>query len=249
MKKLFLDIETAPNTGAYFQLYREGNIVWTEKDWYILSFSAKWAGQKKVHTYALPDFELYKKDRENDLALLGVLHDMLSEADVVVAHNGDAFDMKKIRTRLLIQGFDPIPPLRQVDTKKVAKSIFGFDSNKLNDLGRQLGVGQKIDNGGIDLWREVLAGVPAAWKMMKKYNEQDVILLEAVYDCLGPWMTNHPNANLYSGTSHNCPFCGGGHTQQRGTFTTTTGRRQRYQCQDCGKWSKGEIIKTNVVLK
>lgn len=40
-KTLLYDIETSPNIGAYFQLYKEGNIVWNVKHWHMLSFAYK----------------------------------------------------------------------------------------------------------------------------------------------------------------------------------------------------------------
>jgi hypothetical protein len=77
---------------------------------------------------------------------------------------------------------------------------------------------------------------PAAWKVMEKYNKQDVLLLEKVYDRLLPWIKSHPNHNLFSG--HGCPNCGSGRLQKRGFTYTTTGTFQRFQCTDCGSWSK-----------
>ncbi len=40
---------------------------------------------------------------------------------------------------------------------------------------------------------------PAAWKVMEKYNKQDVLLLEKVYDRLLPWIKSHPNHHLFNG--------------------------------------------------
>ncbi len=245
LKILCLDIETAPSIGAYFQLYREGNIVWNERDWYILSFSVKWLGQKKVHTYALPDFKRYKIDPEDDFELVAKIAEFIEETDAIVAHNGDQFDMKKIRTRMIVHGMKPLSKVKQIDTKKIAKSVFGFDSNKLDDIARQLGLGRKIEHEGISLWKKCLQGDKKAWKTMKDYNTQDTILQEKVYLELRPWMTNHPNQNIFTGHTHACPVCGENNTQKRGFSISRVGKRQRYQCQEvsCGAWSAGELIK------
>ena len=78
---------------------------------------------------------------------------------------------------------------------------------------------------------------PAAWKVMEKYNKQDVLLLEKVYQRLLPWIGKaHPNRNLYDGKG--CSVCGSHKLQKRGFAYTVTGTFQRYQCTDCGSWSK-----------
>ena len=88
---------------------------------------------------------------------------------------------------------------------------------------------------GIDLlFKEATSNVI---KVIEKYNKQDVILLEKVYERLLPWLgRNHPNRNLYNSTG--CPTCGSAKLQKRGFSYTTTGTFQRYQCTHCGTWSK-----------
>lgn len=69
--------------------------------------------------------------------------------------------------------------------------------------------------------------------------KQDVVLLDALYHQLRPYMATHPNmANLGGGT---CPRCGGMRLQSRGTAKTATGTYKRYQCQDCGAWSRERL--------
>lgn len=247
-KILLFDIETSPNLGAYFQLYKEGNIVWTEKNWHVMSWVAKWLGDKKTIIKALPDYPGYKKNPEDDKALCEDLWKLLDEADVVIAHNGDQFDIKKMNARFIVNGLKPPTPFVSIDTKKVAKKYFNFDSNKLNDLGVILGLGEKEDTGGIELWKQCINGDMDAWKTMKKYNKQDVLLLEKVYLHMRPWMTNHPNMNLLGDTNHSCPNCASAHMQKRGTGRTRTTVYQRYQCQDCGAWSRGEKIDVEKVI-
>ena len=57
-----------------------------------MCFSYKWEGQKAAKVIALPDFDLYGEDPENDREVVQALWDLFDEADVVVAHNGDKFD-------------------------------------------------------------------------------------------------------------------------------------------------------------
>jgi hypothetical protein len=249
-KILLYDIETSPSMGYYFELYREGNIVWNEKSWYMLSFAYKWLGEEKTNVVSLPMFKSYSKNREDDKELVAELWKLFDEADVVIAHNGNSFDQKKTNARFIYHNMQPPSPYKEIDTKLVAKRYFKFDSNKLTDLGKYLGLGQKLSTGGFELWQKCMAGDPDAWKLMCKYNKQDVVLLEQVYLKLRPWMTNHPNMNIISGAIHNCPNCNSSDIQGRGFTYTRVSKRQRYWCKSCGAWSSGEVIKTdNSILR
>jgi predicted RNA-binding Zn-ribbon protein involved in translation (DUF1610 family) len=107
----------------------------------------------------------------------------------------------------------------------------------LDDLGDYLGIGRKINTGGFELWLKCQEGDPAAWAKMKKYNVQDVILLEKVYKKMLPFMDNHPNISLMRGLAHGCPNCGSVKLQKRGFRYTRVSVFQQYQCQECGCYS------------
>ena len=241
MKTLVFDIETAPNLGWVWGKW-EQNVIATEQEWYMLSFAAKWLGERKIYSYSLPDFKGYRKDPQNDRALVLRLWKMLDDADVVVAHNGDKFDIRKANARFLVHGFSPPAPYLSIDTLKVARAKFKFDSNRLDDLGEYLNLGRKMSTGGFQLWLKCMQGDLAAWKQMVKYNRQDVRLLEKVYLHLRPWMTNHPNINLVDTKENACPTCGSDNIQKRGHSFTRVNKFQRYQCMDCGSWSRGGVM-------
>lgn len=241
-KILFIDIETAPSVGMYFDLWKEGNIVKTLHHGYILSFAYKWLGDKNVNVVGLPMYVGYGGDKQDDSLLCADMALLLSEADVIIAHNGDKFDIPKIYTRLIKHGFKPPEPFKTIDTYKVAKRHFKFESNRLNDLGVFLGLGKKAQTGGIDLWHKCMEGDSSAWKTMLHYNAQDVVLLELVYQRLKPWIKNHPNMSIKLGCD-GCPNCGNKKLQRRGQAITLTGTRQRYQCMSCGAWSTGSTEK------
>lgn len=237
-KILFLDIETAPNLGYTWGKW-EQNVIEFKDDWHMLSFSVKWLDEAKTEVFGLPDFAGYAKDKKNDKKLCQKMWEYFDKAEVIVAHNGNSFDIKKANARFLIHGLKPPTPYKTIDTKLVAKRYFKFDSNSLNDLARQLGLGKKMDTGGFELWLGCMAGDMKAWAKMLKYNKQDVVLLEKVYLKLRDWMVNHPNTNLMYGTTNHCPNCNSSHMQRRGLTMTRTTLQQRYQCQDCGSWSHG----------
>lgn len=235
-KILIYDIETSPNLGFIWGKY-EQDVIEYVSEWHMLCFAYRWLGENKTHVVALPDFGLYKKDPSNDLELIKVLYSLFDEADVLIAHNGDRFDQKKSQARFIYHGMTPPSPYKQVDTLKVAKQHFSFNSNKLDDLGQHLGLGRKVTTGGFALWKGCMDGNMKAWEKMKKYNKQDVVLLEKVYKKMLPWITNHPSLALMDGRPSSCPRCGSSKIHRSGKKVyTKVSSAQRYRCYDCGGW-------------
>lgn len=234
-KILFLDIETAPSLGYVWGKW-EQDVIEFKQDWYILSFSYKYLGEKKIRTHALVDYPGFLLDKKNDRHLVRDLWGILNSADIIIGHNLDKFDIKKINTRFISLGFPPPSPYKTVDTLKVARKLFRFDSNKLDDLSRCLGIGRKVEHTGFRLWLECMDGNVESWKLMKKYNEQDIVLLEKVYLLMRPWINPHPTVNKGEVA---CPKCGSTKVEKRGFSYTLLRKKQRYQCQSCSGWWEG----------
>lgn len=236
MKILIWDIETAPMVVTSWQLFKPflspDNIL---KESTILCAAWKWLGDKKVEAVAVdPAFP------DADGVVVAKLHALLSAADVLVAHNGDKFDLRKFNARALFYGLPPLPPIQTVDTLKVARQYFALNSNKLSYLGQFLGLGKKLHT-DYSLWLKVMNGDKEALAHMVKYNKQDVVLLEKVYLALRPYIRNHPNQNLY-GPVECCPTCGSKEFVKRGFKHQRTTRRQQFQCSSCSSWFCGETI-------
>lgn len=242
VKILSFDIETMANRGYYFELYREGNIVQNIKHWYMLSFSWKWLGEEKTNVLALPDFKGYSKDKTNDKELTRALWEKFNEADILIAHNGQAFDVKKANALFLKHGFPPPSPYQVVDTKLIAKRYFRFDSNKLDDLADFLNIGRKLQTGGFKLWSDCEEGVKSAWAKMKEYNKHDVVLLEKVYLRMLPYIVHHPNLNVLTTPKPPCRVCQSMAMRKKGIIKFRGYVKQQYQCQDCGAWGNGEKV-------
>jgi hypothetical protein len=200
----------------------------------MLSFAYKWLGESKIHTRALPDYPRYRSNLENDRRLCRDLWGLFNEADIIVGHNADRFDIRKSNARFLAYGFKPPSPYRTVDTLKIARSKFKFDSNRLDDLGRHLRLGKKLPTTGSHLWLGCMTGDRKAWRRMRAYNARDVELLEAVYLKLRPWTTNHPNLSYFSRQPDNCPVCESSDTTKSGYAYSRCSKRQRQECRDCG---------------
>ncbi len=243
---LFWDIETTHNLAAVFKLFGEDyisheNIV---QERYIVCGAWKWDGEKRVQGVSvLDDPKRFKRDPHDDRHVVETLHGVLSQADIIVAHNGDKYDTKFHAARALACGLQPLPPIASVDTLKVAKSRFLFNSNRLDYLGQYLGLGRKKSTPR-GLWLDVLRGDAKAVKVMLSYNKQDVILLEAVYRKLAPYAIKR-----FSEVRQGCPRCGSQQVKANGTRRTLTHAYQSWQCKACGGYFqsiKGESLQTGV---
>jgi DNA polymerase elongation subunit (family B) len=240
-KVLSFDIETMSNKAYVWGKYEQDVIAYIEEG-YMLSWSAKWLGGKQI-TKGLCDYKGYKPNTPNDRKLVEELHELVNEADILIAHNGDRFDVKKMNTRFIFHGLKPPEPYKTIDTLKIARNKFAFNSNKLDDLGNFLKIGRKVKHPGFNLWLGCEKGDADSWKLMLKYNKQDVLLLEQVYLKLLPWITNHPNLTVLQDLT-GCPNCASTHLQKRGIGFSNKTKLQRYQCMDCGAWTQGKYENT-----
>ena len=202
--------------------------------------------QKKTHVVSLDDFDLYNEDSENDFDVVYKLWQLLDEADIVIGHNSDAFDIKKANARFAYHNLGPTTHYQTVDTLKIARRYFKFNSNRLGHLGEHLGLGGKEATGGFQTWAGCMKGDVKAWATMKKYAKQDVDLLIDVYERLRPWATNHPNRNVIDATSHACPTCGSNKLQKRGNRRTRTMVYRQLQCVRCRSYCRERLADTPV---
>lgn len=237
-KILIYDIEVSPNVSYTWNGKYEVDVIEFVQPWYMLTFAWRWYGKNKTYAYSLPMMKGYKDNKKDDRALCRKLWELMGEADILCAHNGDAYDQKMSFARFVKHGFTPPAPSQTIDTLKVARKHFKFSSNKLDDLGKYLGVGKKLAHHGFDTWLGCMERDDSkSWREMVDYNKRDVELLERVYVKLKPYMNNHPNIGVYTDENHVCPICGSLNVQRAGWRITRTGKTQRYACQNCGGWS------------
>lgn len=235
------DIETTHNLAAVFQLKHNDyinadNIV---QERIIICAAWKELGKRTVHAISTLDNSLKTgANRLNDQYVCGKLHEVLSSADVIIAHNGDEYDIKFTKGRMLVHGFPPLPPILSIDTLKVARKQFLLNANNLNYLGSLLKVGNKKPTKQ-GLWLKVLQGDESAIRQMVTYNKEDVRLLERVFLKLRPHIADHTNRQLFGTSGHgrlDCPRCGSADVQSRGIHRAMTQTYQRYQCKACAGW-------------
>lgn len=238
---LFYDLETSLQTVAVFQL---GGNDWIQpsnilQERHIICAAWQWLGEDKVHAVSLMDDpKRFKQNPHDDRHVVETLHKVMSEADVIVAHYGDSFDNKYVKTRIIAHGLTPLPPMQTIDTKKICKQQFYFNSNSLDYVGKYLGCGGKINTPG-GLWLNILKGedVEQSIKTMVVYNKRDVTLLKDVFMKLRPYIPNYINRELFG--KEGCPRCGSKKIQSRGTYYAQTRTYRRFQCMgDCKGWFK-----------
>lgn len=230
-KILVLDIETSPALAYIWRTFKENisneQIVDPTR---MISFSAKWVGEKKVRTYTEWD--------DGAFGMVLELWDLLNEADAIVSYNGKSFDIPHINREFIFWRLDPPAPYAHIDLYQTVRSKFKFMSGKLGWVVDVLDLGGKMAHEGFGLWRSVLEGDPKAQKRMAKYNAQDVVITEALYLELRPWIGAHPSVALIDGHAHACPACGSTRLQKRGVQRTSVSEFQRYQCNECHSWSR-----------
>lgn len=228
-KILIYDIETSPLLGYAWQKY-EVNLIGIKKHSQILSISWKWFGETPVYC-------LTSEGKKDDKQLVKKLSKLFGEADILVAHNGDKFDKKKTNASLIKHLLPPPQQTPSVDTLKVAKAYFAFTGNSLADLGGFLKVGKKAKHPGFDMWLGCMAGNAKSWKQMAYYNQQDVVLLEKVYERFRPWILNHPNIGKIINPNDKSlavhPACGSKNVIRNGYRVSGSQVKQRWECRDC----------------
>lgn len=232
---LILDIETSPNIAYVWRFFKENvGAKQVLEHTFIMSFAFKWLGDDKTYCFTADEY--------GEINLLKALIEVLDVADIVIAHNGSQFDLPTISGRAMVHGLKPPSPYKVIDTRTVAKYEFNFPSNSLEYLAVVLGVKKKDAHKefpGFELWAECLKGNKEAWVELKKYNIEDVLVLEEVYLKMRPYMKRHPNVAIHMEEDRPlCPKCGSSHIQYRGFTYTNSYKYRKYRCNDCGGWSR-----------
>ena len=236
-KILVFDLENAPvsayvwNTKVWNTYVGHDQI---ERDWYMISWSAKWLFDNEVMGDVLSSNEAIKGD---DSRIIKSLWHLFDEADIIIAHNAHKFDVPMANTRFIMNGMKPASPYQIIDTLQVARKNFRFTHNKLEYIARLFGIGSKHKT-DFQLWVDCMKGDQGALAIMSAYNDQDVLLLEEVYLKLRPWIKSHPNLNNFSEDGV-CSYCGSKHIiAKEKPYRTSVNEYQTFQCEECGGYTR-----------
>ena len=232
MNRLFWDIETSPNIGFF---WRSGyklsigpdNII---QERGIICICYKWQGEDEIHSIQWDDGD--------DRRLVQTFAVISGQADELVAHNGDKFDLKWFNGRNVMHGLDPLPDYKTFDTLAWSRRMFNFNSHKLDYLA-DIFLGRKKIKTDFSLWKNiVLYNDKQAMKDMIKYCKRDVELLEGVYDEILPYCKVKTHAGVAEGLGRwTCPICASENVYTSKTRYTTMGMLQHQMlCKDCHKY-------------
>jgi len=232
-RRLFFDIETSPNIGLFWEAGFKKNITTDNiiKERAIICICYKWEDEKEIYS-------LQWDSKQNDKAMLTKFIEVANTSNEMVGHNGDKFDLAWIRTRCLFHKIDMFPTYVTIDTLKIARSKFRFQSNRLNYIAEFLGLGGKIKT-EYNLWKDILLkNDKVAMEKMIKYCKKDVTLLEQVFKALRGHMIPKTHYGVVFGADRGtCPECGSEDLTRNNKVITATGlTRIQYKCKTCNHY-------------
>ena len=229
-KILLFDVETSfyhfVGWGTYKQYIQHYQI--TEHQ-YIISWAAKWLYDDNVQSDVVTSEESKNRD---DKRILKSIWKLLDEADIVIGHNGDRFDIRKLRWRFISEDMQPPSPFRIIDTLKIARREFFAPSYKQDFLTKYFHLQNKLET-NFQLWKDCEAGIPEKLEEMVKYNRHDVMGLEELYLKIRPYIHNHPNLGVLMDKDV-CPTCGADDiVETNSEYITSANRFLVYRCNSC----------------
>lgn len=231
IRRLFFDIETSPNVVLSWRIGYKINLDHSNilKERAVICLAYKWEGESEVHA-------LQWDRNQCDKAMLEAFLKVVNEADEIVMHNGDKFDLPWFKTRCIFHGIPAMPDYKTVDTLQWARRKFYFNSNRLDYIAKFLGLGGKIKT-EFGLWKEIVLNQSSkAMIDMVTYCKKDVALLEQVWARLSQMVPHKTHVGVLNGGENwSCPRDGSLNVITKKTRVTANGTMQfEMKCLDCG---------------
>lgn len=196
----------------------------------IICVAYKWAHEKQTHI-------MHSGLRfEKEAQLIERFDKIVGEADVVLAHNGDHFDMKHFNTGRLLHGLPPVMWPTSEDTLKILRKNFNLPSNRLDYVAKRL-IGKGKDVISFEDWVKVIElRDKAAREKMFKYCKRDVVALDAIAKIIMPYVTTTLSRASARKNLEVCSniLCGKSTVIKFGYHPSPKGKVQKYRCNSCG---------------
>jgi len=237
-KPLVLDIETAPMIAFIWSRKINGWIPSSAiiEPWWVITWSAKWLmTDETFHGLVTPEEALARDDSR----ILKEIWALMDEADVIIWHNGNSFDRRRLNTRFIKHGMIPTSPYNLIDTLHAAKKDFDFPGNDQDFLAKYLDLPRKKKT-DFSLWVRCLEGDKKALKEMSAYCDRDIGGLEELYFALRPWMKSHPNMALFGELDGKkaCHRCGNTELEWAFEYATPMNIYDAARCNKCNGFTR-----------
>lgn len=240
VKILFWDIETLPHKSYHWDWWgiNVSPMIHNIELGFMLSHAWSWGIDGEVHSSILTPEEIEKRD---DTRIVLEMRSLFDNADVIIAHNGKRFDVKKANASFARLGLTPPSPYKVIDTVRISKKFFNLPSHSLAFLCEYFNLGvQKVENEGFKLWDRCYKGDTEALELMRVYNCGDIPTLRKLYLFLRAWGNDGVDISaLVDSDKLTCPTCGG-HDVVDTEKTVLAGRKLHkvYRCHGCLSQSK-----------
>lgn len=236
---IVFDEETSPQLGYFFGGIWETNIVKIVEYETIITISYWDSKTNKVRSISQWDFPDWKKGKWNDKSLVKYFREIIIQYDIIVGQNSDQFDIKLFNSRLAFHGFESLPDTQTFDTKKIAKSKLKLPSYSLEVMANFFGMEGKYHHSGLDMWFACRDGVKSAQREMTHYCNIDVIKTKDLFYKLLPFTKFNQNYSKVNSITINCsnPMCLSSNLAKSKLRQTRSGKKQQYQCKDCGAYT------------
>lgn len=228
--RLIYDIETSPCQGWF----------WTSGKQVVTANQIREAGKIICISYRFKHWDEGRVERltwdknQNDKDMVLAFQKIAEEADVIVGHNGDAFDQKWINTRLAYhKAPGTISHKTSEDTLKQCRQKFRLPSFKLDFLCKYFGIKGKLSTSS-SLWEDVVFNNDReALEYMSAYCDNDVLILSELDDRIYDYVGHKINVSTFTGTRDICPRCGDSDRRKRGYTYTAQAKKQMWECLGC----------------
>ena len=165
--------------------------------------------------------------------------DVFDRADLIIGHNADRFDARHLMGGWAEMGLPAPSPYKVIDTLKIARGTFAYESNTLDALNKRLGIDAKTDKYDSRVAKAAVAGDKEAQDRIRFYNMGDIAASEALFDRLRPFAKGIPHLGMWTDDELACPSCGSTMTATGKTVHANVQRYEHLHCDNCGAHARG----------
>ena len=171
--------------------------------------------------------------------------EVFNDADLIIGHNADRFDARHLMGGWAEMGLPAPSPYKVIDTLKIARGTFAYESNTLDALNKRLGIDAKTDKYDARIARAAVNGDREAQAVLESYNRGDIVASEALFDRLRPYAKGIPHLGMWTDDELACPSCGHTMTATGKTVHANVQRYEHLTCPNCGAHARGTTTLKN----